>query len=293
MRKNFVVPAIFLVLVIAAGVHYFIKKAPSEIKPFKRVKNITVVEIKNFEKGENLVISKEAGQWMVGATSATYFADSAKVERHINRLKELKFETVISGTKEKQFEYSVSSQNAISISVGAQNFAPAEIYIGKTGADYAHFYARFKGKSRIYLASGFSRYEVTRTLKFFRDKEIADISGEDIKSVSISDTERSYSVERSSAGWIFPGDKPGDFDGAMQLCRSMSASGFSDEKFEREIEIKIKCRGESVGRLFQWFIGRKIENFYLAKRADRNEIYKISSADAEKIIKFLEKNSRK
>jgi len=249
------------------------------------------VKIKNLEKGENLVISKEDGQWMVGATSAAYFADSSKVERFINRLKELKFETVISETKEKQFEYSVSSQNAISIFVGAQNFAPSEIYIGKTGADSAHFYAGFKGKSRIYLASGFSRYEVTRTLKFFRDKKIADIPESEIKSVSIFGTERSYSVERSSAGWIFPGDKPENFDGAMQLCRSMTAKDFSDEKFEREIEIKIA--GTHSKESLQWFIGRKIENFYLAKRADRNEIYKISSADAEKIIKFLEKNSRK
>lgn len=301
MKKNFIIPAIFFVLMIAAAVHYFIKKAPSEIKPFKRAKNITGVKIKNFEKGENLVISKENGQWMIGAASATYFADSSKVERFINRLKKLKFETVISETKEKQFEYSVSSKNAISVLVGTHyNMSLPEIYIGKPGADSAHFYARFKGKPRIYLASGFSRYEVTRTLRFFRDKKIADISEEDIKSISISgvgtDCNLSYKIERSSGGWKFPGDKPGDFDDIMQLCRSMTASGFSDEKFERKFEIKI-AGTHSVGThsnvSLQWFIGRKIEDFYLAKRADRNEIYKISSAKAQKIIKFLEKNARK
>jgi len=294
MRKKFAVPAVFFVFVIAAVAHHFVKKSPSEIKPFARAENIAVVKIENFEKGENLVISKETGQWMVGVASAVYFADSSKVERFINRLKELKFETVISGTKEKQFEYSVSSQNAISVLAGTRhNVSLPEIYIGRQGADYAHFYARFKGKPLIYLASGFSRYEVTRTLKFFRDKKIADIPEGDIRAVSISGMECSYAVERGTAGWIFPGDKPENFDSVIQLCRSMSASDFSDadlQNFKSLQNVNIK---KVSGGIFQWHIGRKVENFYLAKRDDRNEIYKIPSANAEKIIKFLEKNSQK
>ena len=289
MRKKFVIPAVFFVLILAAAVHHFVKKVPSGIKPFGKVKEVLSIKITDFLKNESYTLLKEDGEWLVD-TSTRYIADASKVENLADKILGLKFETVISETKGKHFEYSVSSQNAISISVGAQNVAPPEIYIGKNGADYAHFYARFKKKPQVYLASGFSRYEVARPAKFFRDRKIADIPENGIKSVSISDSKHSYNVQRSSTGWVFQGKKPENFDAVLQFCRSMSAFDFSDENFKSLQKINIT---QVSGKIFQWHIGQKVENFYLAKRTDRNDIYKISSTQAEKIVKFLEKNSLK
>ncbi|MFH1352270.1 MAG: DUF4340 domain-containing protein [bacterium] len=292
MRKNFVVPAVFFVLVIAAAVHHFVKKTPSGIKPFGKVKEVLSIKITDFSKNENYTLIKEDGKWLVD-TSTSHIADALKVDNLSDKIQDLKFETVISETKEKHFEYSVSSQNAISISVRARNFAPSEVYIGKAGADYAHFYARFRKKPQVYLASGFSRYEVALPAEFFRDRKIADIPEEDIKSVSISDNKLFYTVERSSAGWLFQGKKPEGVDGAIQLCRAMSAFDFSDKGIQDFKPLQKIIIMKISGEIFEWHIGQKVENFYLAKRTGRNDIYKISSGQAEKIIKFLEKNSQK
>ena len=44
------------------------------------------------------------------------------------------------------------------------------------------------------------------------------------------------------------------------------------------------------GELAAWEIGQKLDNYYLARRADRNDIYRIRSEQAEKIFEFMRQN---
>ena len=111
------------------------------------------------------------------------------------------------------------------------------------------------------------------------------------KEILISNIQKSYLIKKSSDGWKI-GNKIVGVQ-KFEPLHKMNAFGFYDvevQNFEPLQKINIT---KVSGEIFEWHIGQKIENYYLAKRADRNEIYKISSVKAEKIIKFLEKNSRK
>ena len=66
----------------------------------------------------------------------------------------------------------------------------------------------------------------------------------------------------------------------------MNAFDFSSVSFEKKVEVEVT---DKSGRTHKWFIGQKQENYYLAERPDRNDIYKVSSYRIEKILNFLKK----
>ena len=166
-----------------------------------------------------------------------------------------------------------------------------EIYIGKKGADWAHFYARFAKKPEIYLASGMNRSLAAQTPRYYRERRIVNVSENGIKGLTISGSGKTYSVEKSSTGWKFSGKEPAGFRSVEASCRQLTAMGFSAVKdFKGNIKIEIeKNDGSSVS----WEMGKKEANVYTAKRDGRPDVYKIPTATAEKIIKFLGTNSAK
>ena len=288
MSKRYIVPLIFVILIVAAVFHNYLKRRPSGIEPFAKARDIKRMKISDFSKKKSFELVKKGVNWFVVMSSTKFVTNGKKVKNLANKLKKIKFETVISENPAKHFDYSVSSSNAISVEIFGRKKYPV-VYIGKSGADYYHFYARFKDRPQIYLASGIKRYEVTRGANFYRDHRIINLKKDDVTKVTIVGNGKKYSVEKSSNTWKFNGKPPEKFDEVLAACSNISAFDFAGGGFEKKVDVEVT---DKSGRVFRWSIGQKEENYYLAKRPDRNDIYKVSSYRIDKILNFLKQNGK-
>ena len=277
---------LFFVLLVFAIIHAILQKRPSEIYPFKKItqKRTGSIKITDESNKRQTPLQKEKDKGFVcQSTSRKFLANKSRVLNLIENLEKLKLEAVISTKPEEHFKYGVSTANCVLVKIDERT---PEILIGKTGPDAQSFYARFKGKDDVYLARGFAKYILTRRDDFYRDRVIAKIQMDDVKSFKISDDKKVYSVEKSSAVWIFKGPKPKNFDDILSRILNINGFGFADdEKFTEKITIEIKTKD---GRTHIWYLGEKKQTFYLAKRPDREDIFKITTATGDKITEFLE-----
>ena len=301
-KRNRVVTIILGGLLILAVILHFIKSGPASSAPLGKAGELNKVEIKNLSSGKSFLLLKKNDEWQVFFSTAEniripdgetgYFADVSKVKRLTGNLSELKFETVISEDEGRHFYYSVSTANALSLKVSSRREIP-EIYIGKSGADWSHFYARFAAKPQIYLASGLIRGLITQNEDYYRERKIVSEDENDIKQLTVEEPGgKKYSVERSSSGWKFDGAlvSPENFAEVSGFSREMQAAGFSESGFKEKIKITIE---KIDGRSVSWSIGEKEENYYTAVRDGRIGVYKIPTEKAEKIFVFLDKNGAK
>jgi len=284
MKHKFI-GILFFALLIFAIIHAILQRRPSEILPFKKIsqEKTRSIKIADVSNKRGVFLQKEGDKWFVcKSTSRKFLASGSRVSNLIENLKKLKLEAVISADPDEHFKYGVSTANCVSVKID-EKFP--EVFIGKSGPDAQSFYARFKGKDEVYLARGLAKYILTRRDEFYRDREIAKIQPDDVESFKISDEKKVYSVEKNSAAWIFEGPKPKNFDDILNRIAAINGFGFADdEEFNKKITIEIKTKD---GRTHIWYLGEKKQTYYLAKRSDREDIFKITTATGDKITKFL------
>ncbi|MDO9513851.1 MAG: DUF4340 domain-containing protein [Elusimicrobiota bacterium] len=273
------------ILILIAVVHHYIQNAPAGIRPFSKIKDITAVEIENFQSGEKARLVRKEGDWEI-IISTSYPADSRRVKTLLGEIKNLKFENVISLSANKRFEHDISSSSAIRLTAdGKKN---ASVLIGKQAFGRNHFYAGFENDDKSYIAGGIRRELVLTGAEYYRKRHIASVREEDASRLRITSGEKIYSLSRDESGWDFQSGSPGDFYKFISYCLNMTASGFYDTAFAPSHRIEITKKD---GNIIVWEFGKVTKDKFCARVPGENGSYTVPSEKAEKIIQFFQKNA--
>jgi len=273
------------ILILIAVVHHYIQNAPAGIRPFSKIKDITAVEIENFQSGEKARIVRREGDWEI-ITSTNYPADSRRVRMLAGEIQNLKFENVISLSANKRFEHDLSSSSAIRLT--AEGKKNVSVLIGKQAFGRNHFYAGFENDDKSYLAGGIRRELVLTGADYYRKRHIASVREEDAVLLRVKSGEKTYSLSRGESGWDFQSGSPGDFYKFVSYCLNMTASGFYDAAFISTHEIEITKKD---GSIIVWELGKVTEDKFCARVPGENGYYIVPSEKAENIIRFFQKNA--
>lgn len=272
-------------LILIAVVHHYIQNAPAGIRPFSKIKDITAVEIENFQSGEKATLVRKKGGWEI-IISTNYPADSRRVKTMLGEIKNLKFENVISLAANKRFEHDLSSSSAIRLT--AEGKKNVSVLIGKQAFGRNHFYAGFENDDKSYLAGGIRRELVLTGAEYYRKRHIASVREEDASRLRITAGEKIYSVSRGESGWDFQSASPRDFYKFVSYCLNMTAAGFYDTAFVPTHEIEVT---KQDGTIIVWELGKVSKDKFCARVPGENGSYAVPPEKAEKIIQFFQKNA--
>ena len=134
-------------------------------------------------KGEKLLLRKKEGEWRV--SSNDYPADSAKVQRMLNRLEEIGRLEVVSTRADEYDRYELTQEKALKVSVFEGDSLLRELYLGKSSSVARKTYARQPGKERVFLVDRRMKRAFDTSVPALRDKTIAEIKRDALQRVEI------------------------------------------------------------------------------------------------------------
>jgi len=140
-------------------------------------------EITINSKDTVLKLIKKDNLWRINEQE--YLGDAELIEAIEKKVRDLKLLDLVS---EKGFfdKYDLTDESGIVVTVNESGKQLRKLMIGKPSSTNNHFYVRIDDKNEIYLASGITKNDFTRSVADLRDKKIFDIKSSDIKSFSIS-----------------------------------------------------------------------------------------------------------
>ena len=133
---------------------------------------VNFVKIKNKE-GE-LTLKRVGDNWRI-SDPYNYPANPSYIETLLNKLAELKYESLITKNKDKFEEYEVAGEEAAYVEVGKEGGLIDKFYCGKPSKHYTHTYMKLEGENEVWMVSGTPRSSFTRKPKDWRDKQILNL----------------------------------------------------------------------------------------------------------------------
>jgi len=275
------------ILILAAVIHHFIRSTPSGIRPFAKIKNISALELEDFQSGDKIRLVKRAGEWEI-ITSTNFPADTRRARTLASEAGNLIFESVMSLSSEKRFENGLSSSSAIRITLSGKK--SVSVLIGKQAFGRNHFYAGFENDSKSYLAGGLRRDRLMTEAGYYRKRRIASVREEDVSVLGVKGGEKVLSFSRGESGWDSQIESPKDFYDFASACLNMSASDFYDNDFVSSHRIEIT---KNDGNVAVWELARASGGGFCARVPGENGSYIVPTAKAENIVRFFKKNAAK
>jgi len=142
-----------------------------------KVDSSKVSEISIFKGGQTVTLSKKDSTWYI-TNPVEYRANSDYVAKLLNKLSDMRLESVISKDKAKWPEFEVdTSGTQVTLTQGGKT---TEFVIGKASSGYRHTYARMADKEEVDLIRGIYGIELNRNVESWRDKDITTFSGPEI-----------------------------------------------------------------------------------------------------------------
>ncbi|MCL1864794.1 MAG: DUF4340 domain-containing protein [Spirochaetes bacterium] len=142
---------------------------------------------------------KKDNRWYINEQE--YPGDRDLIENFEQKVRDLKLLDLVS---EKDFydKYDLTDENGVTVVVKDGEKLLRKLVIGKSGSTNNHSFVRIDDKKEIYLASGITKSDFTRSVSDLRDKRIFDIKSSDIKSFGISYGGKNFVFHRR--GGILP-----------------------------------------------------------------------------------------
>ncbi len=191
-----------------------------------------------YPKGDEtgkITILRDNDAWAVQTGNKKYPADKDKVRSMIETLTNLRPTQVVANNHKQWAEYGVADTNSLNIIVyNTKGKQIAHLYVGKIKTEQAQMqyaypgqnqsyytYVRLDGDKNVYLVPQLLALTFINDPNAYRDQTIINIQQFDIQSITINDSQGSFTIKRDGNTWII-NDQIADSLQMMYYLRDIS-----------------------------------------------------------------------
>lgn len=266
MQKNRIAQlvAVLLLLLVVAWVTGVFDRDPSTI-------DVPTLEVQAAEADEITIqgpyavdLSREGGLWMLKAPLSGR-ADTLAMTRLINTLESLTLNSVVSKNPERHATYGVDVESGRAITLRKEGTELASLVVSAQGPDFSTSYVRLEGEPVVYSAS---RITIPATLDALRDRALASVQPELVRSAQWTTPSGSYRLDYGDTGWMLgaEGGVPQPVDSVqvsawIRRFAPLRLDGFLDDLTPDSLSVTHTVRIEQIN-------GAVTEVFFEADEAD-------------------------
>ena len=252
---------------------------------------VSVVHVR-LASGDTVRLERRSGGWQVNG----YAVDAARLQRLLGTLDTARVREVVARSPDNHARMGVDEAEASVVTIGDLSFL-----LGKSQA--GSYYARLPDSATVFLFPPQAGRLLTEAASAWRDHTIARVDTSVVRRIVITQPWGTLSLRRVEGGWLV-GDLAADSLKVRDLLRQVSqlqASGFPSEEevlaadFENPaatLELYTVDLGDEAGpALSLLFVLEPVEGTFLARRADRLEVYEVPEwtvrlilPDAEELV---------
>lgn len=245
---------------------------------------VSVVHVR-LASGDTVRIERRTGGWQVNG----YAVDAARLQRLLGALDTARVREVVARSPDNHARMGVDEAGASVVTVGELTFL-----LGKSAA--GSYYARLPDSATVYLFPPQAGRLLTEDASTWRDHTIARVDTTAVRRIVITQPWGTLTLRRVEAGWLV-GDLAADSLKVRDLLRQVSelqASGFPTEEevlaadFEdpaATLDLYTVDLGDEAGpALSLLFVLEPVEGTFLARRADRLEVYEVPEWTVRRIL---------
>ena len=269
------------------------------------------------EKADELVdIRLVDGKWVLGTQH--YRANTARIEKMVSEVKELKLTALISDKANYQL-YELSPDKRLKVTLFKDDQILREIQIGKSSASLRQTYVMLKDDPKVYQALGNLKSNFFTSIADLRDKKVLEIAGEKlagldeivldrledgehrllklvrVKSEPVADDVKSARTETPVISWQQESGVPVATDAVDRLLKNISTlqceSFIEDRQPEAFINPLYRIVIKGGGEEYSLSLLAPEDNKYPAISSYSQQPFWLPSWRAEKIIKEFSVNS--
>lgn len=190
----------------------------SELTNFDR-EQVSKIEILNNE-GEELVLRKGSGKWIIQSGDNEYLADSSTVKNMISTVSNLKPERVVALDEEKWSDFEVNDSLGLRVKIYNEDETLADLYVGKFKYSVPQnagqnmygqpnykltSYVRPANEDKVYAVDGFLKMTFNQDLNNLRFSKLTDVRSQVIGKISIESPRGSYTLNKEDNTWTLAG----------------------------------------------------------------------------------------
>jgi hypothetical protein len=211
-------------------------RAPEKGEAFGlKVEQASALTVKKTD--QTVTLRKEGEQWTL-AEPVKGWADKDAAERMIKALAQLKPTGSRKGADLNKEAFGLAKP-ALTATLTYDGNKTATLYLGATTADNSEYFARIEGRDRLYFVPTSVFTDLTQSVESLRDKALAHVKKEEVKSLTLQYPDRVLTVEKRGTAekpqWMLtqPYQAKADEWTAKQIgdkLADLKAEGFAPEQ---------------------------------------------------------------
>ncbi|KMQ50492.1 hypothetical protein CHISP_2610 [Chitinispirillum alkaliphilum] len=272
----------------------------------------------HISEGENSVIlTKDGNRWFVKSgdeehktesfenadseSPERFLADSASVQVVLEKIVNLRKNTLVSENPERQSSFEVDEESGVFVSMWDEREKSLGAFrIGKTAIDWNTHYVRQMGSNSVYSIAGGVRYPFFSEVNRWRDRRIMSFNRNDVLRINIDKQgEEEFTIEKVGQEWMIthPVSHVANIDTVASIlatATTLRTSGFENELTdydemgltEPELRFSVDL---SDGTRREVIVGDENEKTQRWTKAEgRNDLFLISTFDFNRLNRGLE-----
>ena len=234
--------------------------------------------------GREIEVARAAGEWTVNG----HEPDSAAVARMFTALSEIEVGSLAAANPDNHERLGVAGREAWMLEFRLRGGESRIVALGRVGTAFQTAYARLPGSDEVYIVRGDLRGAFTRTLSDWRDKVVARVDPEAVRSLRVERDGEVIVVELGDGGWTVAesGAVPDSASVANILDEvdEIRAIGFTEEgsEFPAENVRRLVAMGEGGETLLSLEMA-PVEAEYWVRAAGNDTMYRLASFRANRI----------
>ena len=248
-------------------------------------------------QGNNeIVFTQTEKDWTIGNDG--FFANQADIDNIIKTIKEIKVLDTVGKISNNLIEerYELHNEKAIIVTAQKAGKEIITVRVGKTSATGSQSYITLNNKNDVYLVSGNFPSAFSKSEKDMTSKSVYSISGNDITSVDLQTSVKTWGVAKDANGttWSLTGNAPriiidSDYtDAWVQSLAFLTADSWLEDDAQlpktKEISVTINTPKESI-TVDIYSSAEGTETKYICTSNKTSHKFTISKLAAEKYIK--------
>ena len=224
MKRNATLLGLFAVLLIIA---YVVLQKPGEQSlsdeasgNLVEVDSLKIDRIEIKSSALDLALEKRGAEWFI-QRPLSYRADQSAVGSVLHQAKSLEVKSIVSSNPGKHSMFTVDSMGTF-VKIYEMGAERAAFIIGKPGSSFSETYVRKVNSNDVALVDGSFGYVFNRTLREWRDKNIATVPQENIKDVKFQYGDTTFTLMLKDSVWLIGRDST-QTPAVQDLLRNLSS----------------------------------------------------------------------
>ena len=233
----------------------------------------------------DITARRSGGQWLLGEEE--YPADSGKVERLIERIRELRVLERVTST-DFLSPYRLDAGEAIQVTLYSESRELRSVLIGGGSPTGRQSYIRFPDSREVLLVAENLRRDFEITVGDLREKIILSLDPSLIRRLAVTiPPDFSLNMFREGDGWASAEGRPVDGEkvtGYLRNFEALQAAGFPEgvvDSGELLMHLEFETEG---GRIFLELVSETAEGEYLARSSQTPYIFSLSGFKGNQLL---------